>query len=329
MGAINIGAEDPALQELTFGLLNQRNQSIAAADAAEAARLQGIEDAQSQFMFELENGPGSTVKTAEGIFVLYPDGTLGPRLGSPVVSGGDTYSFGNTPAEVLANDRFGDPGQGLVWKLGSDGEVVIGANGAPIAIAYEGGPVWQDQQDAAVAAAAAEGHAAGAANTQNVQYMVLKDDVGRALDLAQNEAAVGQLGALTADVSGSPAYNLRQTLLGIEATIAFDSLQAMRDASQTGGALGAVSEKEIALLAATYGSIDAGQSGSILKYNLQRLDWAMDKVVNGMPDGQGGLRPVTQDDFDAFTATLGGPDAPPVAAPDMTDEEIKRSLGIE
>ena len=140
---------------------------------------------------------------------------------------------------------------------------------------------------------------------------------------------MGQLGALTADVSGSPAYNLRQTLLGIEATIAFDSLQAMRDASQTGGALGAVSEKEIALLAATYGSIDAGQSGSILKYNLQRLDWAMDKVVNGMPDGQGGLRPVTQDDFDAFTATLGGPDAPPVAAPDMTDEEIKRSLGIE
>ena len=36
MGAINIGAEDPALQELTFGLLNQQNQSTAAADAAEA-----------------------------------------------------------------------------------------------------------------------------------------------------------------------------------------------------------------------------------------------------------------------------------------------------
>ena len=32
MGAINIGAEDPALQELTLGLLNQQNQGIAAAN---------------------------------------------------------------------------------------------------------------------------------------------------------------------------------------------------------------------------------------------------------------------------------------------------------
>lgn len=158
MGAINIGAEDPALQELTLGLLNQQNQSTAAADAAEAARLQGIEDDRSQFMFELENGPGSTIKTAEGVFSLNPDGTLGARLGSPVVSGGDTYSFGNTPPEVLANDRFGDPGQGLVWELGPDNEVVMGANGAPIAIPYEGGSAWlaQQERDAEAATATAE-----------------------------------------------------------------------------------------------------------------------------------------------------------------------------
>ena len=44
MGAINIGAEDPALQELAFGLLNQRNQGIAAAEADAALYERGRAD---------------------------------------------------------------------------------------------------------------------------------------------------------------------------------------------------------------------------------------------------------------------------------------------
>jgi|DEB0MinimDraft_3_1074331.scaffolds.fasta_scaffold01324_11 hypothetical protein len=233
-------------------------------------------------------------------------------------------------AQITAREIYGDPGPGLVWKTNPEtGQVVIGENGAPIAVPYEGGSVWQEQQAAAAEAELAADKAETAENTEAVQYMVLQDDVARALALAQNESAVGFIGAKSAFIEGTPAYNLRQTLLGIEANIAFDSLNQMRAASETGGALGNVTERELALLAATYGSIDPNQSGSILQYNLKRLEWAMDKVINGMLDGSGGRRRVTQADFDAFTATLGGPDAPPVAASDKTDEELMRSLGIQ
>ena len=305
-----IGALGQDFPELSLQLMGQERNAVAAARAAEAARLQGIIDDRAQFLFEVENGPGSTVRTAEGIFSLNSDGTLGDRLGSPVVSGGtNTYISGAAPPEVLANDRFGDPGQGLVWKLGPDNEVVMGANGAPIAIPYEGGSVWRNQEDAAAAAETAADKAETTENTENIQYMVVQDDVGRAKELAQNPNAVGFIGARSTDIEGTPAYNLRQTLLGIEANIAFDALNQMRAASETGGALGNVTVRELELLSATYGSINQGQSGSILAYNLARLEWAMDKVVNGMPDGAGGLRKVTQADYDAFTATLGAPEA--------------------
>jgi len=217
-----------------------------------------------------------------------------------------------TPAQVTAREIYGDPGPGLVWDIDpATGQARLGDNGAPIAAAYQGGPVWQDQQDAASAEAAAAEKAETAENTEAVQYMVVQDDIGRALELAQNEMATGWLGARAANVEGSDAYNLRQTLLSLEANIAFDALNQMRAASQTGGALGNVTERELALLSATYGSIDPSQSGSVLEYNLKRLEWAMDKVVNGIPDGNGGIRRVTQDDFEAFTASLGQPDASP------------------
>ena len=46
----------------------------------------------------------------------------------------------------------------------------------------------------------------------------------------------------------------------------------MREASPTGGALGQVSEREIAFLQALLGDLEQSRNPEILMYNLERLD---------------------------------------------------------
>lgn len=86
-----------------------------------------------------------------------------------------------------------------------------------------------------------------------------------------NNASAGFLGGMTAGKKGTPAYNLAQDVNTLQATIGFDALQAMRDASLTGGALGQVSERELALLTSTLRSLDTGQSPEQLRTNLKKV----------------------------------------------------------
>jgi len=58
----------------------------------------------------------------------------------------------------------------------------------------------------------------------------------------------------------------------ISANIGFDRLQQMREASPTGGALGAVSERELSNLQAVLGSIKLAQSDKQVLKNLDRLN---------------------------------------------------------
>lgn len=78
-------------------------------------------------------------------------------------------------------------------------------------------------------------------------------------------------GAYLSNVKGTRAFNLARTIDTIQANIGFDTLQAMRDASPTGGALGQVSEREIALLQSTISSLDTGQDALTLENNLNEV----------------------------------------------------------
>jgi len=72
-------------------------------------------------------------------------------------------------------------------------------------------------------------------------------------------ANTGLSGALLGAIPGTGAFNYQKTLDTIKANIGFQELQAMREASPTGGALGQVAVKEIEFLQAVLGSIDRGQ----------------------------------------------------------------------
>jgi hypothetical protein len=81
-------------------------------------------------------------------------------------------------------------------------------------------------------------------------------------------------------VGGTAARNLREDLNTIRSNIGFDQLNQMRQASPTGGALGNVSNQEIAYLQAVMGSVDQSQSEAQLRRNLSRLRDAYLEIVN-------------------------------------------------
>jgi hypothetical protein len=72
-------------------------------------------------------------------------------------------------------------------------------------------------------------------------------------------------------IGGSDAANLQASINTIQANLAFGELQAMRAASPTGGALGAVSERELVLLGSTVASLDPNQSPERLRNQLRKV----------------------------------------------------------
>ncbi len=81
----------------------------------------------------------------------------------------------------------------------------------------------------------------------------------------------GVVGQTTAAIGGTPAANLESTIDTIQANIGFDELQAMRDASPTGGALGQVAIRELDMLQSTLASLKQKQSPGQLKSNLNKI----------------------------------------------------------
>jgi hypothetical protein len=91
----------------------------------------------------------------------------------------------------------------------------------------------------------------------------------------------GFLGNYMKNLGGTSAANLDAYLNTIEANISFDYLQAMRNSSPTGGALGNVSEKELALLGSTAASVKQSQSSDQLMKNLEILERQFLEVIHG------------------------------------------------
>lgn len=73
------------------------------------------------------------------------------------------------------------------------------------------------------------------------------------------------------NIPGSAAADAQAALNTLKSQVAFGVLQEMRNQSKTGGALGAVSEKELMLLQNNLNALDNAQSYDALKTNLQNI----------------------------------------------------------
>lgn len=137
----------------------------------------------------------------------------------------------------------------------------------------------------------------------------------------------GFAGSVGKFVAGSPQSDLSYALESIKANLAFDKLQAIRDASPTGGALGAVSERELMLLESAWGSIAQAQSEEQLKSRLSRL-----KQIKA--EYAGLKKRAYEEDKARFGAAAvpnpqtGAPAAPASAPPNARDA-LKQKYGVE
>lgn len=100
-------------------------------------------------------------------------------------------------------------------------------------------------------------------------------------------------GSLFSFLPATDARNFKAELDTLKSNIAFGELAEMRAASKTGGALGAISEKELTLLESALGALDPGQSPANFRAQLQQIKrsletWEQAKAGGGQPAPAGG-----------------------------------------
>ena len=239
------------------------------------------------------------------------------RLAQPSSTGGMQFielPEGITPV-LPASQRAFDPA-----AIAQQGAARTAANVADIVAttdptAARAGAVTTAQQEAEIglmeeraraeseaARIAERGSRTGALQTKADQLGLLSDLV----DVAKQQSTswtTGFIGSQLSKVPGTPAYDLSQTLDTLLASAGFETLQEMRNNSPTGGALGSVTERELALLQATWGSLQQSQSKEQFEANLDRfnrqLQQSWDRVNNayerdyGVPYFQDGQRLIT------------------------------------
>lgn len=119
---------------------------------------------------------------------------------------------------------------------------------------------------------------------------VVVEDIDRATKMIEGAPGwtTGVGGSILQDVPGTTARDVQGLLTTVKANAGFDQLQAMRDASPTGGALGQVSEMELKQLNSAIGNLEQSQSKEQLLFNLKRVRDIYDAIINGPGGGGGG-----------------------------------------
>lgn len=156
-------------------------------------------------------------------------------------------------------------------------ELYKGPEGAYQMRAIKGGPEDTSVQDA------------NREQARSTSANIVLDEIDIAKQIVQSNpsSTTGIVGGVMSNIDSTTAGALKNRLQTIKANIGFDKLQAMRDASPTGGALGQVSEFENRLLQSVYGSLAQSQKASDIMYNLQRLEGIYDRIINeGIPEDE-------------------------------------------
>lgn len=122
---------------------------------------------------------------------------------------------------------------------------------------------------------------------QQRQGDLVVQEVDRILERMDNSwfPVTGAGGSFLSRFPGTAARDVAALLDTIRAESAFGRLQQMREASPTGGALGAVTQQELDLLKAAQGSLEQSQGAQQFRDNLNRLRNIYLDIVHGPGHG--------------------------------------------
>lgn len=108
---------------------------------------------------------------------------------------------------------------------------------------------------------------------------LINSEIDRAVENT-NQWSTGWGNMLLKDLPQTQARALNNAVTMIQANLSFDRLQQMRDESKTGGALGAVSEREIDLLQSTVQKLDTMTDPKELVRALETVRTQLNKIQN-------------------------------------------------
>jgi len=204
--------------------------------------------------------------------------------GSRPMTPEERKSYNVPEGQAAYMKRNGDPG------FGPAGTVIKNEPPPPAGMRYIRDAHGNIERMEPIPGSKAETEAKAAAEKQKKAEILRAEAgtvVGNALDDIDRLASstklpvTGAIGARLAGIPGTAAHDISQALSTIGANISFDKLQQMREASPTGGALGAVSDKEGELLKNSYAALSQSQSWDQFKTNLGRLRAIYERTIHG------------------------------------------------
>lgn len=262
----------------------------------ELARIQGFGNRTAEILRaagreDLAAAIEANPELASAIFQEYLKSTLATP---DTTADMDNYKFyseqeiaaGRTPMSFQEFRQSRPPSTQNIISFGDEGQIQVGpipagfyldtSGDTPTLVPISGGPAEQERKQAEAEQALAEEQQQGQQQLASTAGNVVIQDIRRFKNLVSNQGIftpiTGVIGSIARRVPGSPAADAEQLGLTIRANIGFDRLQQMREASPTGGALGQVSDREIATLQSVLGSLSTSQSDTQLLENLNRLE---------------------------------------------------------
>ena len=227
-------------------------------DLAEAVRGGVIDGASAFTVMNQKDERGQVVSDAQ-LKEMYPGAQIEPGLYN-LKSDGTITKVGGGGTTINMPPQIGTIPPGYTVEYDDAGRPT-GMRPIP------GGPAAQEAEQA-------EAGAAATAENQTITADIVLDEInaikGKVAD--GGLPTTGFFGGLLSNIGGTDAGDISASLDTIKGNIAFDKLQAMKDASPTGGALGSVTENELRLLQSTLGSLEQSQSSEQFLRNLTRLE---------------------------------------------------------
>jgi hypothetical protein len=154
-----------------------------------------------------------------------------------------------------------------------------------------------------------------------ISGIIVVDDATRLRDLVKNQTVfnpvTGISGRASEKVLGSNRMAAQAMLDSVKANVGFDRLAAMRAESPTGGALGNITERELAFLQSVLGSLNLDMPDNVLIENIDRILKIYEKAAAYPPEiaAKYGFAKITQSEDKAAAPS---PAPAPTPAPTPT-----------
>jgi hypothetical protein len=207
---------------------------------------------------------------------------------------------------------YGDAPTDMAWLRNPDGSVRLDENGAPMAVRIAGTEsdrkAMQDTITAANAGITAAEAEQARAGTDATSTDIIVSAAERARQADRERTATGVAGRVAAVNPETANAEIERQIRVLEAQASAQNLQAMRDASPTGGALGNVTERELDLLTRLSGALDPASPN--FSRDLDDYERTLLRIVHGNEAGdrifeqtrQKAEAPVVPMTFETFSA---------------------------